>query len=327
MNQLILGDCLEVLKKTESESIDLIYLDPPFFSNRNYELIWGDAGEIRSFQDRWSGGIDHYIAWLKERVQEMHRVLKATGSIFLHCDWHADAYIRVLILDKVFGEQNCVNQIVWQRTTAHNNAHRLGNIHDIIWYYAKSKNRTFNPIPVNFSDEQRKRFKYKDSKGFYKCENLTAPATSKSLKRQFEWRGVNSGLNRTWAYSLEKLEDLYAQDKIALQNDGRPRKDGLKVYLDEVEQPKAQTIWSDLILAPTNKERIGYPTQKPEALLERIIRCATNEGDVVLDPFIGGGTTVVVAEKLNRQWIGIDQSEAAIKVSESRIQALQSDKS
>ena len=106
MNQLILGDNLEIMKTLESESVDLIYLDPPFFSNKNYEVIWGDAGEIRSFKDRWAGGIDHYIAWLKERVEQMYRILKKTGSIFLHCDWHADAYIRVDILDKIFGIKN-----------------------------------------------------------------------------------------------------------------------------------------------------------------------------------------------------------------------------
>jgi DNA modification methylase len=118
MNQLILGDCLEVLKTLASDSVDLIYLDPPFFSNRNYEVIWGDKGEVRSFEDRWSGGVDHYIAWLKERVVEMHRVLKPTGSIFLHCDWHANAYIRVFILDKIFGEENLRNEIIWKRANA-----------------------------------------------------------------------------------------------------------------------------------------------------------------------------------------------------------------
>lgn len=117
VNKLILGDNLEILKQIDSESIDLIYLDPPFFSNRNYEVIWGDEGEVRSFKDRWSGGMDHYIAWLKERVEQMHRALKSTGSIFLHCDWHANAYIRVDILDKIFGYQNFNSEIIWQRTT------------------------------------------------------------------------------------------------------------------------------------------------------------------------------------------------------------------
>ena len=145
INQLILGDNLEILKKIDTETVDLIYLDPPFFSNRNYEVIWGDSGEVRSFQDRWSGGIDHYIAWLKERVAEMHRILKPTGSIFLHCDWHADAYIRVEILDKAFGINNFVSQIIWKRTTSHNDSKTIGNVHDVIWLYAKDrKKQKFN---------------------------------------------------------------------------------------------------------------------------------------------------------------------------------------
>jgi adenine specific DNA methylase Mod len=141
MNKLILGDNLEILKQLESETIDLIYLDPPFFSNRNYEVIWGDDGEVRSFVDRWSGGMDHYIAWLKERVMEMHRILKPTGSIFLHCDWHADAYIRVEILDKIFGRSNFINQITWKRTTTHNDAKQgakhFGRVTDSIFFYSK----------------------------------------------------------------------------------------------------------------------------------------------------------------------------------------------
>jgi adenine specific DNA methylase Mod len=131
VNRLILGDNLEIMKTLEKESVDLIYHDPPFFSNQNYEVIWGDEGEIRSFQDRWAGGIDHYIAWLKVRVELMYRLLKMTGSIFLHCDWHADAYIRVWILDKIFGEQNMRNHIVWRRTNAKSNiTQKLGIVTD-----------------------------------------------------------------------------------------------------------------------------------------------------------------------------------------------------
>ena len=140
MNQLILGDCPEVLKTLETESIDLIYLDPPFFSNRNYEVIWGDQGEIRSFQDRWSGVINHYIAWLKERVQELYRVLKSTGSTFLHCDWHANAEIKVYILNRVFGDQNFRGEIIWQRHHSHNDAKKkIAVLTDTIWYYSKSE--------------------------------------------------------------------------------------------------------------------------------------------------------------------------------------------
>ena len=145
MNKLILGDCLEVLKTIDSETIDLIYIDPPFFSNRTYEVIWGDKGEIRSFEDRFSGGIDHYIAWLKERIQEMHRILKPTGSIFVHCDWHADAYIRVYVLDKVFGNENFRNKITWKRADTHNDAKKqMPNVCDDIFWYSKSMQYIFN---------------------------------------------------------------------------------------------------------------------------------------------------------------------------------------
>ncbi len=140
VNKLILGDNLEILKQIDSESIDLIYLDPPFFSNRNYEVIWGDEGEIRSFVDRWSGGMDHYISWLKERVGQMHRVLKNTGSVFLHCDWHADAYIRVDILDKIFGPNNFRNEIIWKRTNSKGLAFtRMPQNHDSIIYKNATK--------------------------------------------------------------------------------------------------------------------------------------------------------------------------------------------
>jgi len=144
MNQLILGDNLEVLRKIDSESVDLIYLDPPFFSNRNYEVIWGDEGEMRSFKDRWSGGVDHYIAWLKERVIEMHRILKSTGSIFLHCDWHANSHIRVFILDKIFGEQNFRNEIIWYYRRWTNVSKQFQNMHDTIFWYSKSNIYPFN---------------------------------------------------------------------------------------------------------------------------------------------------------------------------------------
>ncbi|MEZ5671991.1 MAG: site-specific DNA-methyltransferase [Thiotrichaceae bacterium] len=161
------------------ETIDLIYLDPPFFSNRNYEVIWGDAGEIRSFQDRWSGGIDHYIAWLKERVVEMHRLLKPTGSIFLHCDWHANAYIRVLILDKIFGEQNFMGEIIWQRHNAHNDAKKkLGVLTDSIFYYSKSNKFTYHSVYTKHSEVYKTSFyKYddKDERGRYQLADMSAP--------------------------------------------------------------------------------------------------------------------------------------------------------
>lgn len=264
INKLILGDCLEVLKTIDSESIDLIYIDPPFFSNRTYEVIWGDKGEVRSFEDRFSGGIEHYIAWLKERIQEMHRILKPTGSIFVHCDWHAHAYIKVLILDKVFGNTNFKNEIIWsyQRWTAGKSAFQ--KTHDNIWFYAKDKKQhKFNVLNEDYSD-----------KSAHKAKRFTK-------------------------FEEGKIVQNYTEDT--------------------VREKSMRDVWEVSILNSQAKERIGYPTQKPEALLERVVKCASNEGDTILDCFVGGGTTIAVADKLNRNWIGVDQSVQAIKVTEFRL--------
>lgn len=279
INRLVLGDNLEILKQLESETVDLIYFDPPFFSNRNYEVIWGDEGEVRSFQDRWSGGIDHYIAWLKERVIEMHRILKPTGSIFLHCDWHADAYIRVEILDRIFGKNNFRNEIIWhygQRTDTYKS--HLSRKHDTIFLYGKSDNFILKQTSIVWNKEEfiQKRHDVKiDEEG-----------------REFIWTDGGKGKGRYKRFVDDVLKE------------GKP--------LDDV--------WEIPLLNSAAKERIGYPTQKPIALMQRILEAASNENDLVLDPFVGGGTTVAVAEKLNRKWIGIDQSVQAIKVTEMRLQ-------
>jgi len=270
VNKLILGDNLDVLKTLPDSHVDLIYLDPPFFSNKNYEVIWGDSGEIRSFQDRWAGGIDHYIAWLYERVEQMHRVLKKTGGIYLHCDWHADAYIRVLILDKIFGEKNFRNEIIWcYKKWSIGNKIFCRN-HDSIFFYSKSDDYTFN--------------------------QLLQPRATSTLKR-FGNQTIVSGFDD----SGNRLPSKTAAEE----------SEGVKMY----------DWWEVPIIPPSGHERIGYPTQKPEALLERIIKCASNDGDIVLDPFMGGGTTVAVADKLRRRWIGIDQSPAAVKVTDFRLQS------
>jgi len=272
-NRLILGDNLEILKEMEADTIDLIYLDPPFFSNRNYEAIWGDEGEVRSFQDRWAGGMEHYIAWLKERVIEMHRILKPTGSIFLHCDWHANAYIRVDILDRIFLPQNFINEIVWCYAGPGNVKNRLAQKHDIIYFYSKTSNYYFDSNSIRMS---------------YNKETIAR---------------TNRGASKTGIMANVK-GNLDERHKNRLNENGKYPED----------------YWTDIPrLQGNGNERIGYPTQKPEALLERIIKCASNESDIVLDPFVGGGTTVAVADRLNRKWIGIDQSVAAVKVSDLRI--------
>jgi DNA modification methylase len=268
VNKLILGDNLEVMKSMEDETIDLIYLDPPFFSNRNYEVIWGDDGEIRSFQDRWAGGMSHYIEWLKVRVREMHRILKKNGSIYLHCDYHANAYIRVEILDKIFGDNNFVNEIVWCYMGPANSTKAFPQKHDTIYRYAKSNEFVFNK------------------------DDILIPYDESTLKR------------RTYSETKKKGIPFKGKD------------------IEEYLKGRLPFDWWDGIHSGgqmSAKERIGYPTQKPETLLERIIKASSNKGDIVLDPFVGGGTTIVVAEKLNRKWIGIDQSVQAVKVSEFRL--------
>ena len=274
VNRLILGDNIEILKTIANESVDLIYLDPPFFSNRNYEIIWGDSGEIRSFQDRWAGGISHYIEWLKERVIEMHRVLKSTGSIFLHCDWHANAYIRVFVLDAIFGEKNFRNEISWCYAGPGNVKNRLAQKHDTIYFYSKSEDLYFD------------------------ADSIRLPYSEETVAR------TNRGASNSGIMANVK-GDVSERHKNRLNDKGKYPED----------------YWIDIPrLQGNGSERIGYPTQKPEALLERIIKMASKEGDIVLDPFVGGGTTIAVADSLNRLWIGIDQSPMAVKVSEFRLQ-------
>jgi len=293
-NRLILGDNLEKLKEIESKSVDLIYADPPFFSNRNYEVIWGDEGEIRSFEDRWAGGMEHYIAWLSERVREMHRVLKDTGSIFLHCDWHANANIRVDILDKIFLSQNFRNEIVWCYRSRPQSKKYFGRKHDAIFFYSKTDKYTFNweDVVRPLSSATTEKYRLKDNEGrLYRLQG----------------RGIKGSPIRS-AKDVEAKWEITNPELV------------VRDYLDEKIGVALEDWWDDIEVINQNaKELIGYPTQKPEALLQRIIECASNEGDVVLDPFVGGGTTIAVADKLKRKWIGIDQSIAAIKTTELRL--------
>ena len=216
LNRLILGDNLDIMKTLENESVDLIYLDPPFFSNRNYEVIWGDAGEVRSFEDRWAGGIDHYIAWLKERVELMYRLLKKTGSLFLHCDWHADAYIRTEILDKIFGLKNFQNHIIWKRKTGrgetNHQSKRYGVISDSIYFYSKSANRNrvfksqFSFEPEGYVEYVEKFFIHTDEQGRkYRIADLSSPNPRPNL--MYEYKGYKPPKNG-WAISLEKMDSV-----------------------------------------------------------------------------------------------------------------------
>ena len=325
-NRLILGDNIEKLKEIASESVDLIYLDPPFFSDRKYEVIWGDEGEVRSFEDRWAGGIEHYIGWLKERVEEMYRVLKPTGMLFLHCDWNASQYIKVNILDKLFGYNNCRNEIIWKRNfTKKGSQHsmtRLAVNNDTIFMYSKSAKYTFyTPKSKNLDENELLKIydKIDENDKRFKSEPIELPAIMARKNLIFEYKGYTPKYG--WMMVKEKLDELDRQNKIYFTKNGKPRR---KNFLDDYEGSEIDNIWTDILpIGQNQSEIIGYPTQKPELLLHRIIEMASNEGDLVLDPFVGGGTTVAVADKLNRKWIGIDQSVMAVKVTDFRLRKQQ----
>jgi DNA modification methylase len=262
------GDNLAVLRQMEDESVDLIYLDPPFFSNRTYEVIWGEEAEVRSFLDRWDGGIERYVDWMEERCRELHRILAPTGSLYLHCDWHAGHYLKVMLDDVFESRKRFQNEIVWYYRGAGVSKRRWARRHDTLLFYTKSDDWTFNvdEVRVEYAEATRKRFKHRVG----------------NVRRG----GADFGPQK-------------------LNPKGKHPDD----------------VWQISILAPSARARLGYPTQKPEELLEMIVRASSNEGDLVLDPFCGCGTTVTVASKLNRKWLGIDISQRAIDISELRLKA------
>ena len=311
------GDNLEQLKKLPEGCVDLIYIDPPFNSNRNYEVFWGETKEKRSFEDRHAS-TQAYIEFMRPRCVELHRVLKKTGSFYYHCDWHASHYVKIM-LDQIFSENFFRNEIIWQRTNSHNDAGQYGRIHDTIFFYTKSADYTWHVISAGYGEAQLKRYKRDENGRLYTGQDLTASRPD-SDSGKFEWRGTMPPPSRGWGYTQEQLEEWYAEGLILLKKDGTPRMDGLKKFLDEMPGKSLQSVWTDIPRIPnTSAERLGYPTQKPLALLDRIIKASSNENDIVLDAFCGCGTALVAAENLGRQWIGIDISPTACRVMAKRL--------
>ena len=273
-NAIYCGQAARVLGNTlefPDESVDLIYMDPPFFSNRNYEILWKDGYELRSFEDRWKGGVENYLSWMEPTLRECHRVLKPTGSMYLHCDWHADAHLR-LLLDRIFGENNFVNNIAWCYDTAGRSKRYFNQKHDTILLYGKTEDYYFDLPRAPFVDEGS--FCHTEPDG-----------------RRYRVR-TNSNNGKTYKYYMDE---------------GRGMNDW----------------WPDLPALPQNdRERLGYPTQKPEALLERIITASSKPSDTVLDPMCGCGTAVAVAKRLGRKWIGVDVSPTACRLMVKRMHGL-----
>lgn len=319
---LYCGDNLRWLRDFPAESVDLIYLDPPFFSNRFYEVIWGDEAEVRSFEDRWEGGIKHYVGWMSKRLVEMYRVLKPTGCLYLHCDPHASHYLKVrLDGPALFKAANFRSEVIWKRTSAHSSARRYGPVHDVLLFYSKSDeytwNRAYQPYDQYYLDQF---YTHRDPDGrMWRRSDLTGAGTRNGETGK-PWRGIDvTAKGRHWAHPPHVLDQLDANGKIHW-----PKKAGgmpmFKRYADEQPGVPLQDVWTDIPpMHNLSSERVGYPTQKPEALMERIICASTNKGDVVLDPFCGCGTTIAVAQRLGRRWIGIDVSFQAVRIMKRRV--------
>jgi len=290
-NRLIWGDNLHVMRQLPSESIDLIYIDPPFFSGRQYNIIFGDQNEVRSFTDIWEGGMPGYLIWLNARLYEMKRLLKKTGSIYVHCDWHASHYIKVE-MDKIFGYENFRNEIVWFYRRWTNVQSNFQRMHDVILFYSKSDRYLFNKveIPVREYLQERKQ------KGW---NSNTVESGGKRIRQLI-------------VYDREAFTQAVQAGRV------KPEEWDKIVYAEQ-RTLYAPDVWEIPFINPVAKERIGYPTQKPEALVERIIKASTQEGDVVADFFCGGGTTPAVAQRLGRRWIACDQSRVAVAVTADRL--------
>jgi DNA modification methylase len=281
-NRLFWGDNLHVMRQLPTESIDLIYIDPPFFSGRQYNVIFGDQNELRSFSDIWEGGMPGYLIWLNARLFEMKRLLKKTGSIYVHLDWHASHYVKIE-MDRIFYKTRQFSKRYWNRK------------HDDILFYTKSNNYTFNwdvkGVLEPYDPATIKKYKLRDEKGLYRlCGRGISGSPIRSAK----------DVDPKWEITNPELV--------------------VRNYLGEGYAPSDH--WQLDIINQVADERIGYPTQKPETLLGRIIKASSNEGDVVADFFCGGGTTAAVAQCNKRQWIACDQSRVAVALTADRISKL-----
>ncbi|MEW6358356.1 MAG: DNA methyltransferase [Planctomycetota bacterium] len=320
------GDNLDQLKKLPDACVDLIYIDPPFNSNRNYEVFWGETKEKRAFEDRHAS-TQAYIEFMRPRCVELARVLKKTGSFYYHCDWHASHYVKVM-LDQIFGENNFQNEIVWRRTNSRTEKTQWPRLHDIILLYTGNKKRyTFHPLtlPGEIARTPHTLITGPDGRK-YNTGDLTGPGLTQDGESGKEWKGFNpSNFGRHWGYTHSQMDEWDAAGRIHW-----PKKKGsaggFPRLIDEdpfdpiARMVQVGSVWTDIDrLNQTAKERLGYPTQKPLALLERIINASSNENDIVLDAFCGCGTALVAAENLNRQWIGIDISPTACRVMAKRL--------
>ena len=361
-NTLYFGDNLDILRRyVDDASVDLVYLDPPFNSAQDYNVLFktqsGDRSpaQIKAFEDTWrwdaaaarafeevvtgegqqtvnvpvsqtmqafrkmmgENDMLAYLSMMAPRLVELHRVLKPTGSLYLHCDPTASHYLK-LLLDAVFEPQHFRSEVIWKRTNVHSDSKDWSAVHDTILYYAKRDGFAWNPQYQPYSEEYvQSKYRHKDPDGRrFQLDNMTSPSSRPNM--MYEWKGHASPPNG-WRYSKETMAQLDEEGRVWYP-DSKEKRLRLKRYLDEMPGVLASDVWEDI--RPLNSqaaERLGYPTQKPVALLERIIEASSDEGDVVLDPFCGCGTTIDAAQKLGRRWIGIDVTHLAVSLIKHRL--------
>lgn len=342
------GDNIDQLSRLPDACVDLIYIDPPFNSNRNYEVFWGETKEKRAFEDRHAS-TEAYIQYMRPRCEELHRVLKPSGSFYYHCDWHASHYVKVM-LDSILGENNFLNEIVWQRSDAHNDAkQQFPVVSDSIFLYSGGGRHTFNPQHVGYPtktlrewylwldlpDGTTRRMTKKEiatqeipaGARRFNTADLSAPAgggmaaINKATGKPNGWyvyKGYQPPDNG-WRHSPETMAENDRKGLLLFPSDKNGRI-MFKRYLDQQKGPVLGNVWTDIDqLRANDAERLGYPTQKPLSLLDRIIRASSNDNDIVLDAFCGCGTALVAAQNLKRQWIGIDVSPTACRVMAKRL--------
>ena len=374
------GDNLDIMRGMNSESVDLIYLDPPFNSKANYAAPIGSQAAGAAFKDTWGlddvnlawhGEIKHenpglydllnatrrihndsmmsYLIYMAIRIMEMRRLLKPTGSIYLHCDPTAGHYLK-LLMDSIFGADRFRSEIAWKRSSAHSDAkqgrRQHGRIHDVLLYYTKGDSWTWNPVYTEYDEDYVSNFyrhveagtgrRYRkgdltgakpggDTRYEWRVKRPVKGAWEADLEDEWrtgpqkgwEYRGALPYRGRYWAYSRERMREFSEQGRLVYARSGMPN---YKRYLDEMSGVPLQDLWTDIgPIAPRTRERTGYPTQKPLALVERIIRTSSNEGDVILDSFCGCATACIAAERQQRQWVGIDISPKAADLVKSRM--------
>lgn len=319
-NRLYLGDNKDVtaslLKDSFAGKIKLIYIDPPFGIGNDRCIEAGDGiKEQEAYDDSWGKNLNVYLWMMYERLVLIKDLLAADGSIYVHLDYHTSHYIKI-IMDELFGRDNLVNQIIWQRTGAHNDPQAFGRNYDIILFYQKSAKRVWNKPLVDYDEAHLKRYFQQDAAGrWFRLNNPTGKGYQDHT-RDFGRGQVKPPRDRHWSITQGQIDKWLAENRVVFTSSGYPF---VKKYLDEMSGKPVQSIWTDLIPPRSSRELTGFPTQKPEKLLERIIEASSNPGDLVADFFCGSGTTLVAAEKLGRRWLGCDSSKVAIKITKNRL--------